>query len=372
MLKKLSFWGAVVGGVFIVGNLLTAAKLIGEPTSIQLVNVTQWTTNIAWILFGAFLVAVHIFRDSWLPKLADVLDPSIENPVYSRRRDWAVAFVLVLVFIGSIEVWMLNISADTSSLINWQSIFDFVANLVFFYIVVQLLKGAKPYRMLLYTTLVYGIVMIAIYAIREEWLTIVVYMLFMSYFIASAILPATRRNLVIIQILLLPLYLVSTLALPSVDNRQFVELNKKEVFLEQQFSSNTGQISGIYQRLLTRERPNTVTMNELRIAIERRDKTIEDLREILATIEDEREKEYRTIAGVKASEITKYFLRQLDLNQEQTDVLKKLLDYVNKINVENMSSAQENEFLRLIQEVDDYNRKLDDLNFEIESTNLRN
>lgn len=128
---------------------------IANPTELLRVNIAKGVTNLLYIGLGIFLV-ILFFRGRQREDSGHTLQPLEPNSPedierLSKRRNWILGFVSLVVLIGSVGSWLLIDFTAGFTLINAVMLFDILTNLAFCYIIFELFTSRKDMMPLLFT-----------------------------------------------------------------------------------------------------------------------------------------------------------------------------------------------------------------------------
>src|SRR3989338_5550280 len=260
-MKKPQLWGLFLGVVLIGLNLYSAAQAATNPTNLPLVNVAIVLTSILWLAVGAFLIALylrHRQNEDSNPNDAIITTSSVPNApaALNKRRNWIFALVLTLQIIGSTSIWILNDYTVGLTLKNATIILDVIFNTIFFYVVIELIRGKRDVsKLLLYAIVLYAVEISILSGLREQWYTGFINIIFALYIVFALKSPPTKRNFRIAHMAILPVFFALAFASPFFDNGAIPDLSKKEALLEQHYINENSTLNGAYVLFLQKEHP---------------------------------------------------------------------------------------------------------------------
>ncbi len=366
-MKKPTTWAAIIGAIFVAGNLISLSQNIANPSSLMLVNVTTWMINIAWIVFGAFLVSVFLRHDS---TVATQETDAHDVAAYAKKRNWVLALLLTVSFIGSIESWVLNHYADGLTLLNLQTLFDICFNAVFLYVAVQFFRGRSPERTLLYAIIAYTVGMVAFLVLREYYFTAAANIVFGGYFIYALKATASRKTFRFAHIGLLPVLFGVLAGAGFVDSTKLMELTREQNYLDQQFGNEMRELHEAYDRLLDREVPTVTQFAEIRNAVEKREATIKAYRTNVDAVAAELLRGVTTVSGEKAIERGRYVNMSFDLHDKQGAKYIELVNFAERLNFLALTTSQRERLIEFNEEISAIDDEMTRLGYEQDKANI--
>lgn len=177
-MKKASTWAGVLGGLIVIITGVKVVSGVTNPTNLPIVNIANVVTGIAWIAFGVFLFAQFLKsrqkEDNNVVADAQEVNELNDTESLNRRRNWILGIFIIIEALGSVDGWVVNNYSVGLTLINFAVVFDICANILFLYIVYELLRNKKKMlSVLLYTAILYGVVWIGIEYFRHYWASLV-------------------------------------------------------------------------------------------------------------------------------------------------------------------------------------------------------
>ncbi|OGF66931.1 hypothetical protein A3I27_00465 [Candidatus Giovannonibacteria bacterium RIFCSPLOWO2_02_FULL_43_11b] len=374
-MKRPTLWGAIIGGVIIAGSVYQGAKVLTNPTDLFLVNIAIFVPNLLTVALGVFLVGIYFKskqkEDEGQEPIKFAPDSPQDIESLAKKRNWIIGFLLLLEIIGSSATWILNDYAAGFAPVNISTIFDVLVNISLLYISIELFKGKRNVlNLLFYTAIVYALGAAFVYIWREHYYGGAVNVLFNLYIIYAIKAPLNRKNFRIAHLAFLPVFVISLFAVTYFDNGNIPELTKKEMLLEQQFLNDSNTLIGTYQLYLQREAPDAREIQDVKDAIEKRDKKSQEIIDNLRTLKSEYEKQISTVAQKETFERIKYLLEMMNIHQAQALKVKELMDYSEKVNFRNLSDKQKSDISNFKKEVDGYLTQLTDVQFKLDNSNL--
>jgi len=376
-MKKPSTWAAIIGGILTASSLYQLANSLTHLTDLFWVNTAIIVTNLLWIALGIFLITIYLRgrqkEDAGHVAVKAALDSPEDVEVLKKQRRWIFAFVIFVEVIGSVGSWILNNYAAGPTLINVETIFDILLNVVLFYLVIEMLRNKRNIlNLFFYTIIVYGLGGTIIELLRHHWYWAVISALFALYFAYAIKAPLNRKNHRIAHVIILPAFIILSLAFSYFANARITELTKKDELLGQQFSNDTGTLTAAYQRYLQWGIPDAKTIQDVRYALEERDKRAREIVDNLNALKEAHGKELPSILQKKALERIRHLQGIISVHREQAEKLSLLMDYSEKVDFYNPSDQQLSDISNLIKEVNSYINKLTDVEFKLNNANLNN
>jgi hypothetical protein len=373
-MKKPSVWAGIIGGILVLIYIFGGITNLANPTDLVLVNVAIAVGDLLFIALGAFLVYCSFkWRQEEEAHPTPVHAPDSKEDIEKlrTRRNWILAFVLLIPMIGSTEGWILNDYTAGLTLLNILIIFDLLFNLLFLYIAISLMRGkADALKLLLWAIIPYGLGLAVLYGLRGYWFGPIIHLLIIAYFIFAIKAPVNRRNYRLAHLIMLPILVILLIAWPQFDNLNMDELSDKQVLLEQQLTTENAQLSGNYVLFLQREAPSHADMTAVQESIVARDKRIHEVLANLDTLEAEERKQIPSVAMEKGHEHNRYFRMTLATHLEQSQKANELMEYAKTLDFQALTDAQREELRIRMKEIDDLNLRFTEIDFELENANL--
>ena len=374
-MKRPSTWAGIIGGLLVAGFGYALAEVLTNPTNLFWVNVAMIVSNLSWVALGGFLIALFVKwrqkEDAENGQPKPIPDSPEDVDRMARQRNWILGFVLVIETIGSIEPWFLNNYTAGLTLINIAVIFDLLVHVAFAYIIFELFRGRKNVLPLLfYSVLVYAGGWILFNLLREHWVGALVALMLGSYFIYAIKAPLTRRNYRIAHFVLLPAYIILLSTYPLFDNGNIPELTKQENLAEQQFLNESGALNGAYVLFLQHEAPGKREFDEIRSSIARRETKIAEIVSLVEQLQEEYKKQLPTVAQKKTLERMRYFLQIMQVHRAQAAKLEEMVAYAEKLNFNVLTDKQISDLQTLKEEIDAFNARITEIQFEQSKANV--
>lgn len=375
-MKKPSLWVGIIGGILVVSNIYSGSQALTHLTDMPLVNVAVITGQALTILVGAFLIFVFL---KWKKKEdSDVAapKPTPDSPedmaLLSIRRNWILAFVLILEFIGSSQTWILNNYTVGITTENFFIVFDLLFNLFFIYIIVELFrnKNANITKILLYTIVIYAVVEGIVAVIWQNWIGVGLDSIFLIYFVLALLMHVTRRNFRLVHLIILPIYLIFSISSGFFSNAYIEDLSKQESLLEQQFVNYSNTLNSAYQIFLQKEKPDIADIQDVHSAYMKRDGNIQQVLDALDILKAEYEAQLPTIKQQENLEQIKYAQELFNLDREQGNKVAELMDYAEKVNFNAITDKQKSDIHTKEQEINDFAPQFTAIQFKMNNSNL--
>jgi hypothetical protein len=374
-MKKASIWAGIVGFILLGGNVYQGAKFIANPTSLPLVNIALNVTTFLWVILSIFLIYICLrlkHRDEASPVLAPITPNSSEDIERLRRhRNWIFGFFLISQFIGSAASWILNKYDAGFTLINIAVIFDVFINVIFLYFIIQLFLGKRDIlNIFLYIIVIHILGLGIISILRGHWYGAFLGLVAGGYFVYAIKAPLNRKNYRIANFLLLPILIILSSAAPYFDNGKIPDLVKNGDLLEQQFFDESNNTSTVYNLFLQKEIPRSQEIRAVKAAIERRDAKLQEVLVNIDQLKGEYEKQIPNVFQKKTLAGYEYLIQTMNLNKAQGDKLMEFMQYAEKLDFSRLSEAELAKLSDFSDQVQEFNRKLTEVQFEWRRANL--
>lgn len=372
-MKKPTNWAGVIGAFFALGSVFSLVGVLMNPTPLPLVNATNIVSNILWIAFGVFLFGVFLRKKSEdEAKDSDTSTPheSDEARLVIQRR-WILSLVILVSFIGSAQIWILNDYSAGLVSKNLFVIVDLVASFITAWLAIEMLMRRRDKLGLLFNVVVvYTFMEIGILVTRHEWAAVFANVLFAAYVIYAIKAPLNRANHRIAHYVLLPVFIVGTMATGSLDNRALQDLVKERSLLGQQYSNDLSVVDNTYQVFLQKDTPDLSQIQDVKDALSKAGTRLTDIERNIAAIKQEYVKQINTTPQQVALAQIGFLERTVTLNREQHAKLAELMDYEISLNRANPTSVQKTHISQLKSEFQGYVNKVTELDHEMELANL--
>jgi H+/Cl- antiporter ClcA len=173
-MKKPYVWAAIIGGLIILGNILSVATTFSNPTHLPYKVILAMTaTSAAWILFGTFLIWLFFQgkkkEDRGHTTEKPELNSAEDKARLARIQNWVVAFFVIFVIISSLGNWVRNDYSAGFTLVNIETTFDVLINLVLLWLVIQLIRQKKVLDYILVVVLAMVVIEGTLSYLREGW-----------------------------------------------------------------------------------------------------------------------------------------------------------------------------------------------------------
>ena len=206
--------------------------------------------------------------------------------------------------------------------------------------------------------------------LREHWVGALVALILGSYFIYAIKASLTRRNYRIAHFVLLPAYIILLSTYPLFDNGNIPELTKQENLAEQQFLNESSALNGAYVLFLQREVPGKREFDEIRSSIARRETKIAEIVSLVEQLQEEYKKQLPTVAQKKTLERMRYFLQIMEENGAKAAKLEEMMTYAERVNFNALTDKQISDLQTLKEEIDAFNARITDIQFEQSRANV--
>ncbi|OHA17617.1 MAG: hypothetical protein A2664_03280 [Candidatus Taylorbacteria bacterium RIFCSPHIGHO2_01_FULL_46_22b] len=374
-MKKLSFWGGLIGALIIAGTAYGAAKALTHPTDLLLVNIATGVSNLLWIGFGVFLIAIYLkskkLEDAGhIPVMSQPNTPE-DIELLRKRRNWVFGFVILFEILGSVPTWILNNYAGGLTLVNTGVIFDVLSNMAFLYIAIELFRDKKNVLNLLFLTMIfYTLGGGVIGMLRQHWVGVIIGVLFAIYFVYGIKAPLNRRNHRIAHLIILPAFVIIASTYPFFDNGNIPELAKKDALFAQEYTTINNRLAGSYSLYLEREVPSESDIQDVQNAVTRKDAKLQEIISNMNALQAEYNKQLPSIPQQKTLEYLRLTLAVIDLDREQGDIIKELMNYSTNLDFTRFSSEQKENISVLKDKINDYNTQITAAQFRRNNSNL--
>lgn len=373
-MKKPTNWAGAIGAFFALGSVFSFVGVLMNPTPMLLVNATNIVSNILWIAFGVFLFGLFLRNKSQdEAKASDVSSAQSfdDQGRLATQRRWILSLVLIVISIGSVQIWILNDYSAGLTSKNLFVIVDLIASFLMMGLAIDMLMRKRDRLSMLFNiVVVYSLIEICILATRHEWAAIFASALFAAYVMYAIKAPLSRTNHRIAHYVLLPVFIVGTMATASLDNLALQDLVKERNLLGQQYSNDLVAVDAAYQVFIQKDAPDLFQIQEVKDAQAKADARLDEIGRNIATIKQEYQKQINTTPQQVALAQVGFLERTISLNREQHAKLTELMDYETGINRANPTSAQKAHISQLKSEFQGYVNKVTELNHEMELANL--
>lgn len=357
---------ATIAGI--IGVLLIFIFLVGigaelmDPSHLLLVNVANIITNLCWMGLGLFLLLSSINA-----KKAEDKGEVLYKPDLSYRRNRIFAYILTITFIGSISTWILTDYKNGQILITISSIFDIAINISFAYLAVQLFRNKDVLRPLLYVFMLYGIGGLVLGFLRHDIPLTVSQSLFFIYFLYAIKAPLTTHSHRIAHFVLLPLFVVLTVAVVQIDQIKISKMLKEEIRLEKEYVNIDEDINYAYLVPFEKKSVSNTDIQKIENGFNTRDKKAHELTILLNKIKEEFLKEDATEEQIISLEKIDHTLLILEIYKAQSEKGRQLLEYYRRIGDGAWTNEEQVRIHEIAAEIDEYNRKARDLGLEFDT-----
>lgn len=207
-------------------------------------------------------------------------------------------------------------------------------------------------------------------AMRQEWVSVTLAVLFAIYFIFVIKAPVNRKNHRIGHLMLLPAIIVVMLSLNYIDGGKMRELLKKDSFLSQQYSLYNQRLYGDYGLLWQKEiSQDTDIRNVLDMKAER-ELIIQDMTSNLTEIESEHEKQIPSVPQQLELERLRHVFNIFALDREQAEKVEDLMNYLKTLELGQITLEQQIEIDARKKEIDKYSDRITEAQFKLNNANL--
>lgn len=363
-MKRKARWSGIWGGIVTVLFLLLAVGQIAQPADFLRETIANIFSDLLWVALGIYLLAVYLKSK----KQEDVeqlsIKPEANTPEdkeqLSKTRNRVLGILLAIEIIISSSAWILNNYAAGLTPVNVFIIFDLFANLVLAYLVVELLRNKRNVLTLLLCVVILIALVeggIDLFWRHEVW-DAVSQVITSAYFVYLIKMPLTRQNVRIAYLIVLPLVIVLFVACALIGNARYDTQNKSESLIEQQYSSDTDNINNSYTPFTNKDVPSITDIQNTQAAIAMRNSKLQELLVSLNTIRAQDEKELPSVDQIKRIQNIDDFVIILNLEKQQTDVITKLMNYVQNLDLNSLSNEQKTQMTSLEQQVQSYNDQI--------------
>jgi hypothetical protein len=199
--------------------------------------------------------------------------------------------------------------------------------------------------------------------VREGWTAALAVVLFGVYFVFAIKAPISRSNFRIANFILLPLFIIVSMALLALGNSKLNELGKIDTQLSQQASTQNSTIAQAYAIFLQKNYPTSVDIKSVKDADE---KGKEFEAQILANIDNaeiEYQKQLPSISQQKELYYLLNYRKFINLIVAQEEKMEEYMDYASSLDFHNLSSAELEKMNSFKNEIDGFDNQITDVSF---------
>ncbi len=374
-MKKPTLWAGIAGALLIIFNVLGGAVFATHLTNIVRLNIAISVNILGAIAIGILLVCVY-FNSRQKEEATGVQgallpDSPEDKTVLSRRRNWILGVLFLFEISGSAPIWILNNYTAGLTVINMAVIFDVLVNIAIAYAVVGLLTGKKYGLSALFYASIVATLGWTISAIAmHQWFGAVISLVMGAYVVFAIKAPVNRKNFRIAHLVLLPLYIVLSFSLPTIDDRQIEQLGKKEALLEQQFTDINNGLTSDYAIFLNRQSPDGAEIPSVINGVETRKEKIDEIRQNIAEIQSAYNQKLPSIKQRESIERYAYLLRTLDIHVAQGDKVVEFMNYAKTVHYNALTEKQKEDLIAYKQAINDFSENFTQLQYEQDEAHL--
>lgn len=366
--KRKSYWIAIVGGILVIFNLVTMGLLLSKPIDHVVYVAAEAATDLAWVALGVFVFLIYLKRkradDAGETFSAPEVDTAEDSERMSKRRNWIIGFFVLYEMIGSLSTWILNNYAAGATLVNLEVIFDLVANIFFFYLVVELFRNKKNVlNILLYTTIFYIAVETVMDYMRLGWLDAAGQLPILFFFIWAIKAPLTRKSQRIAFLVVLPVAFVLSLVIWDLSNSSLSKQLRDESLLEQEYSTSNDQAGNAYGIYLQKDIPSASDIQNVETAITERNQKSQQVKSALDQLKINLDKELPSTQTMKSLILMGDTVANLQIQNQQADTVTQLMDYSASVDFKALTSEQEARIGSFKKAINDFESKITDASF---------
>jgi len=363
---KNSRWSLIIGLLLIAINLLGGAyNLSQNPSEFLEVNVSSGIMHLLWTCFGLYLVINYLKseqrKDASDAEHVIVPDSTEDKAILKTKLNRTIAYFIIVLFIGSTNIWLLNNYLAGLTLNNIGVIFDVVLNLILIYFAINLLRNKDVWVPLSYTIIIYTFGGLIIYLSKKEWLYAMANIMPAVYFIFAMKMPLNRKYYRLSNMVVLPMVIVLLATFVTLGQTKITAQQKTEARLEQEYVNANTDASTAYTSLIQKQLPSQDDILDAENKIIKRNEKLNLLMAAIKDLQTEYQKQFTTPQQKNTLRKLENDLAILTLYQKQGAKLEQFTKYYKSLNFKSISDLEIIFINRIAREIEDFNSQARDL-----------
>ncbi len=365
---KSSKWMLFFGILLLILSVLMFIGFFTNPSKILVIKISAVFSAISWFAFGLVLILVYLNRkhkeetSGTLPE--NIPDSSEDKEILVKKQNAIFAYFIFISIILTSYLWILNDYTQGLTLINIQTIFDLVLNLILAYLVTMLILGKGDRTKLLYAVIFYSLGGSVIELLRGQWYFAVAQSLPIIFFYYAIKGEPSRKRHRISNFIILPSVILAIIVLGYIQNYNLTKIQKEESKAEQAYFNANTDLGTAYSYLLQQDKPTKEDAQSVQDKALVGKKKMTELVDKIHMVQEEYKKELSSVQKITSLQVFQNSLELLDIFNKQNDEIIGFMEYLKKIDTQNITEAQRVEIGRYVRAVEDYNRQSRELSLE--------